>query len=410
VEFVNLASRRLNLRLPNTLVFDFPTSSAIISHLSGLLTPAVASDSHPTGRVAPAASLVRGAAAPCAAATEGPHRRAVSVMATLLRPLEGVDGSAAASGSTAAGLLPMADAIITIPYQRWDVDGAAAAAGAAAGAAPVRFGAFMRSIDAFDAAAFGLSAGEAVAMDPQHRLLLEAAVKLRASRPKAPSQNPDATGVFIGISWTEYAQLAVAHGQVVGTYSAQGAVLSVACGRISYHLGLQGPSMSVDTACSSSLVASHLGCQALLGGTASNALAGGINMMLLPSTTAMFAKAGMLAADGRCKTIDAAADGYVRAEACAMTLLAPGIQADAVALLVGTAVNQDGRASSLTAPSGPAQQSAMQAALAEAGMAGGGVGGLVMHGTGECSCPLDTIVVLGACAYCCRAKVCACDV
>ena len=189
--------------------------------------------------------------------------------------------------------------------------------------------------------------------------------------------------------------------------------VSVAAGRVSYHLGLTGPSMAIDTACSSSLVATSLAAQQVrssarqppLAGSGdspahgpSGALVGGINMMLLSGTTSMFARAGMLSADGRCKTLDASADGYVRAEACAMALLMPvastlrsegtgassggisGGERGYLAILAGTAINQDGRSSALTAPNGPAQQQVMRVAMEAAG--GAALSALQMHGTG----------------------------
>jgi acyl transferase domain-containing protein len=159
--------------------------------------------------------------------------------------------------------------------------------------------------------------------------------------------------------------------------------------RISYTFGMSGPSLSIDTACSSSLVAARLAHQTLLGqgpaqdaSPASAALVGGINAMLMPSTTGMFKAAGMLAPDGRCKTLDAAADGYVRSEGAAMMLAAVGSHPGALAILAGSAVNQDGRSSGLTAPNGPAQQEVVRSALAAAGLAPSDVSGLQLHGTG----------------------------
>ncbi|KAI8473975.1 MAG: polyketide synthase [Monoraphidium minutum] len=258
-------------------------------------------------------------------------------------------------------------------------------------AATARFGAFVRGAEAFDAAAFGLSPGEAAAADPQHRLLLESAGQLLAGSPLAGAGAGGGaggaargTGVFVGISWTEYHRLAQAHGAPQSSYTAQGAVLSVACGRISYHFGLSGPSLSVDTACSSSLVAARLAHQSLAGGAPSPAPA---STPTQPNHTPnpkpkTPSPAGMLSPDGRCKALDAAADGYVRAEGAAMMLLAAGTHAGALALLSGAAVNQDGRSSGLTAPNGPAQQAAIRAALESAGLSPGDISGLQMHGTG----------------------------
>ena len=170
--------------------------------------------------------------------------------------------------------------------------------------------------------------------------------------------------------------------------SPTGSAISVAAGRLSYTFGLRGPCASVDTACSSSLVATHFAAAALREGSCAAALVSGVKLILTPSLSAMFTRAGMLAPDGRCKTLDAAADGYVRGEALAAALLHAlpggngGAPSWALALLAGSAVNQDGRSSGLTAPNGPAQQEVVRAALAAAGLSPADVGVLQMHGTG----------------------------
>ena len=153
----------------------------------------------------------------------------------------------------------------------------------------------------------------------------------------------------------------------------RGNALSVAAGRISYILGLQGPSLAVDTACSSSLVAVHLACQSLRSGECRLALAGGVNLMLSPDVNVLLSKGRMLAPDGRCKTFDAAADGYVRGEGCGVVVLKRLSDALAdgdrvLAVIRGSAVNQDGRSSGLTVPNGPAQEAVMREALAQAGV------------------------------------------
>lgn len=241
----------------------------------------------------------------------------------------------------------------------------------------------MADIDLFDASIFGLSGPEALAMDPQHRLILEASGEVLAAG--LPHHSLPATvGVFIGISWTEYGQMAGTAGTPTTAYTAQGAVLSVCPGRVSYHYGLKGPAVALDTACSSSLVATASAREHVLG-SGGGAVTGGINMMLMPGTTYMFRKAGMLSADGRCKALDATADGYVRSEACGVALLAaaPVINdGEDVVILAGAAVNQDGRSSSLTAPNGPSQQEVIRVALRSGGAVPAQVAGLQMHGTG----------------------------
>lgn len=174
-----------------------------------------------------------------------------------------------------------------------------------------------------------------------------------------------------------------------GAFHATANAISVAAGRLSYTFGLSGPALSVDTACSASLVALHLAKDALRGSSSSSSLVGGVHVQTTQTSTAYVWTAGMLSPSGRCQVLDAAADGYVRGEACHMLLLAPLAAAAAptgsrgpAALVLGSAVNQDGRSSSLTAPNGPAQQEVMLAALQDAGVAAAAVDQLSMHGTG----------------------------
>jgi acyl transferase domain-containing protein len=187
----------------------------------------------------------------------------------------------------------------------------------------------------------------------------------------------------------DYQKLASCYVPGVTAYSATGVSLSVAAGRLSYSFGLKGPALAIDTACSSSLVAANAASMNLRSGGISRAAAAGANLTLSPDTPAMFSRAGMLSPEGRCKTLDAAADGYVRAEAVGVMMLqafaagaASGAAAGSLAVLVASAVNQDGRSSSLTAPNGPAQQEVLRAALADGGLILHSILGLSMHGTG----------------------------
>lgn len=170
-------------------------------------------------------------------------------------------------------------------------------------------------------------------------------------------------------------------------YNATGGASSVAPGRISFAFGLKGAAVSVDTACSSSLVATHLGCSEVASWDAGAAVIAGVNLTLLSETTLMFQRAGMIAADGRCKTLDAAADGYVRGEGCEVALVASFHLASSTALPIaliisGTAVGQDGRSSSLTAPNGPSQRAVIRTALDRATLKPHDMGALMLHGTG----------------------------
>lgn len=166
-----------------------------------------------------------------------------------------------------------------------------------------------------------------------------------------------------------------------------GSAISVAAGRLSYVFGLSGPSLAIDTACSSSLVGAHMAQLSLRSGGCGAAVVAGVKLILTPSLSAMFSRAGMLSPEGRCKTLDAAADGYVRGEAVAAMLLqavAAGSNGSSsfAAVVLGSAVNQDGRSSGLTAPNGPAQQSVIRAALSDGGLQPGDITALYMHGTG----------------------------
>jgi hypothetical protein len=197
-----------------------------------------------------------------------------------------------------------------------------------------------------------------------------------------------ATGVFLGICSTDYHGMLLARGdEAIDAYVASGVSPSIAAGRISYTLGLQGPSMSVDTACSASLVAVHLACQSLRLRESRMALAGGVNLTLSPETTIALSKAHMMAPDGRCKTFDSRADGFVRGEGCGIVVLKrlSDAIADAdniLAVICGSAVNQDGRSSGITAPNGAAQEALIRQALANGGVKPEEISYVEAHGTG----------------------------
>ncbi|CAG9466967.1 unnamed protein product [Pedinophyceae sp. YPF-701] len=275
------------------------------------------------------------------------------------------------------------DAVVPVPLERWNVD--RQATGGMLGVQQ-RFSAMLSGVDAFDAMPFGLSREEAAMMDPQHRLLLMASAETVMDAGGAESMR--GYGVFVGISTTDYSSVLDRSGQSISAYSAIGNALSAAAGRVAFSLNMKGPTVSVDTACSSSLVGLHIGMESMARGRCDGLLAGGVNLMLMPDVTSMFLRSGMLSADGRCKTLDAGADGYVRSEACVVAVrragrAGDGGEAGAAGVVVrGSAVNQDGRSSSLTAPNGPSQQAVMTTALEGCGVRGSEVGGLQMHGTG----------------------------
>ena len=241
---------------------------------------------------------------------------------------------------------------------------------------------FVDDVTGFDAPFFGMSTREVRMMDPQHRLLLETAWRAVEHSGTAPTALANTnTGVFVGLATHDY--LGMASGDLtypeIEAYMAIGTSNAAAAGRISYRLGLQGPSVAVDTACSSSLVAIHQACQALQLGECDLALAGGANVLLTPATMITFSHAHMLAPDGKCKTFDAAADGYVRGEGCGVIVIKR--LEDAIrdgdrirAVIRGSAINQDGASGGLTVPNGVAQQRVIADALKRAGLEPSDVG------------------------------------
>lgn len=250
------------------------------------------------------------------------------------------------------------------------------------------WGGFVEGVDLFDPQFFGITPRETERMDPQQRLLLEVSWEALENAGIAPEKLAGSgTGVFIGISSSDYSQLQLHYGAETDAYTGTGNAHSIVANRISYFLDLRGPSLAVDTACSSSLVAVHLACQSLQTGECDRAIVGGVNLMLSPELTDTFSLAGMMAVDGRCKTFDAAADGYVRGEGCGVVILkrledAVGDRDRILAVIKGSAINQDGRSNGLTAPNGLAQQAVIRQALANAGVAATDIDYIEAHGTG----------------------------
>ncbi len=284
-----------------------------------------------------------------------------------------------------------------VPSSRWDPRHAFGAESNGAGRANAGFGHFLDRVDQFDAEFFGISQLEAEVMDPQQRLLLEvawAALESAGQTNFAGSQ----TGVFVGISMYDYARLLNNTPFGESAYFASGTALSIAANRISYLLDLQGPSWAVDTACSSSLVAIHNACQSLRQFDCDMALAGGVSLMLTPEVSVALSQSRMLSGDGRCKTFDAAADGYGRGEGCGLIVLKRYSDAvrngdNILAKILGSAVNQDGRSNGLTAPNGLAQQQVVRRALDDAAISPAAVDYVETHGTGT---PLGDPVEINA--------------
>jgi acyl transferase domain-containing protein len=280
------------------------------------------------------------------------------------------------------------DAITEVPPERWNGDAFYDSALAGAGKLNTRWGGFLKQVDQFDPYFFGISPREAERIDPQHRLLLEVAWESLEYAGQAPDQLAGSkTGVFVGISTSDYSQMFLNHYKLLDAYTATGSAHSIAANRLSYLLDLRGPSLSIDTACSSSLVAVHLACQSLRNHECNLALAGGVNLILSPKLTIAFSQAQMMAPDGRCKTFDARADGYVRGEGCGVVALKRLSDAlkdgnRVLAVIRGSAVSQDGRSNGLTAPNGLAQQSVIHEALRNAKVNPEQVSYIEVHGTG----------------------------
>ena len=282
------------------------------------------------------------------------------------------------------------DAMTEVPKDRWDIDAWYDPDPEVVGKMYVREGGFLSSVDGFDAGFFGISTPEAAAMDPQQRLLLEVAHEALTHAGQVPTElTNSATGVFVGVMGNDYSRLQMRSNDPtrIGPYTGTGYAWSFLAGRLSFLLGLQGPSMVVDTACSSSLVAVHLACRSLRSGESNMALAGGVNLILAPESNVVMCQLRALAPDGRCKTFDAAADGYARGEGCGVVVLKRLSDALAagdsiLALIRGSAVNHDGPSGGLTVPNGAAQQKVIREALASGKVDPSQVSYVEAHGTG----------------------------
>ena len=286
-------------------------------------------------------------------------------------------------------LVNEADAVREVPFERWDVDAVYDPEPGVPGRTVSRWAGLVDDVGGFDPEFFGITVAEAEAMDPQQRLLLTTVWEALEHAGIAPASVAGSrTGVFTGLTYSDYMRRSDRAGVLtMNPYSLIGNTGSVASGRISYLLGLHGPAVSLDTACSSSLVAVHLACQSLRLGESDMALAGGVTLILGPDAALAFSGWGMLSPNGRCRAFDAGADGFVRGEGCGIVVLKRLSDARRdgdriLAVIRGSASNQDGRSAGLTAPSARAQEDVHRRALAVAGVDPARVGLVEAHGTG----------------------------
>nr|AAK57189.1 MxaE [Stigmatella aurantiaca] len=280
------------------------------------------------------------------------------------------------------------DAVTEVPSSRWTREEMERMDPEALEKLGARWGAFINKVDQFDADFFGISPREAHRMDPQQRILLEVAWEALERAGQDMTQLAGSrTGVFVGIYSDDYALLQVGNPSARDSSSVTGALNCVVPGRLSYLLDFQGPCLAVDTACSSSLVALHLATQSLRNQECSMALACGVNLILSPLSSSRVSRAQALAPDGRCKTFDARANGFVRGEGCGVVVLKRLSDAIAagdpiLALVRGSAVNQDGKSAGLTAPNVLAQQALIRQALQSANLEPSEIDCVEAHGTG----------------------------
>ena len=382
IELVRLLSHDVGIDLKSTIAFDYPNIEALSDHL---LLQVVNFKKVDTPSPPPRVETREREITTRLPAT-GVDREQIAVIGMSCR----FPGENDSPESLWQFLLNAQDGIGKIPADRWDNESYYNPDPNVIGTINTRYGGFLNQISLFDADFFNVSPREAVSMDPQQRIVLEVSWEaLESAGIPADSLKGSSTGVFMGVTSTDYFHLQqkVDNPEMIDNYTGTGGSIYSVAGRVSYTFGLQGPSMSIDTACASSLVSVHQACRSLLDDEADLALAGGVNLILVPDTYIFLSRAGGLAKDGRCKTFDDSADGMSRSEGCGVVVLKRLSDAlkdgdNILAVIRGSAVAQDGASGGFTVPSGPAQVKLIRKALKAADVSPADISYVEAHGTG----------------------------